>query len=67
MAGLTIPMCVYVRVSVKLYPSTKATEATLAGRRAQKASRKARELKRKRSSNINRVEQKQSILGLSGC
>ena len=26
-------VCVYERVSVKLYPSTKATEAVLAGRR----------------------------------
>lgn len=67
MTGLTIPMCVYVRVSVKLYPSTKATEAILAGRRTQEVNRKERELKRKKSTNINRVEQKQSILGLSGC
>lgn len=52
---------------MKLYPSTKATEAILAGRRMWKENRKEKELTRKKSSNINRVKQKQSILRLSGC
>ena len=52
---------------MKLNPSTKATEAILAGKRMEKENWKDGELKRRKISNINRVKQKQSILRMSGC